>query len=113
MTEQVVDPDEVPAGLVAGLQDLDESELRAVIDYARARIDQLHPTVTDRIEEGPGEELLSVEDRGAYTEVVKRQPCPAGCSDCPHGPYLYHVTEERRSDGTTHLHWSYVGRNFE
>lgn len=112
-SESAPAPDELPAGLVSEIQELDESELRAVIDYARSRISEIHPSVTDRLEEGPGEELITVENRGSYTEVVKRQSCPDGCPDCPHGPFLYHVTDEQRPDGTSHLHWSYVGRSYE
>lgn len=112
-SESAVASDELPAGLVSRLQDLDEAELRAVIDYARSRISAIHPSVSDRLEAGPNEEFVTVEDRGSYTEVVKRQSCPDGCPDCPHGPYLYHVTEEQRPDGTSHLHWSYICRSYE
>lgn len=108
--EPAVSPDDLPAALVSSLESLDEAELRAVVDHARSRLSQLHPDVTERIEAEPGDEILSITDRGPYTEVVKRQSCPSTCPDCPHGPYLYHVTEERRADGTTHLHWSYIGR---
>lgn len=28
---------------------------------------------------------------------------------CPHGPYLYHVTQERHSDGTETPYWRFIG----
>jgi hypothetical protein len=40
---------------------------------------------------------------------VKQVYCPDGCEDCPHGPYLYHVTEEPLPDGDTRTHWSFIG----
>jgi CO dehydrogenase/acetyl-CoA synthase alpha subunit len=94
------------------LDDLDEGELRAVVDYARKRLAEVHPTVTEQIEARADEEIVRVKERDAYTEVVKRQYCGEDCGECPH-PYLYHVTEERHTDGSTRLHWSYLGHVVE
>ena len=103
-------PPNLPAELVELLDGLDETELQAAIDYAQARRRFVHSDVTDRIEARPGEEILRVEERDGYTEVLKRLPCAEGCADCPHGPYLYHVYEEQRPEGGSRLHWTYLGR---
>lgn len=91
------------------LDDLSEAELRAVIDYAHDRQEFLHTGVADNIEPAPGEEIVSIDERAGYTEVIKREPCGESCEDCPHGPFLYHVREETRPDGDTKLHWHYLG----
>ncbi len=93
-----VPPADLPQEAVNVVDELDEAELRAIIDYAQARKRFVHPHVTDQIEAKEGEELLRVEERNGYTEVVKSQRCADGCSECPHGPYLYHVREERRPE---------------
>ena len=62
-----------------------------------------------QIEAQSGEEIVSIEDHGAYTSVVKRQDCAEGCKECPHGPYLYHVTLEEQIEGKKKLHWTYLG----
>lgn len=103
-------PSVLSPGLVEEIDELGEAELRAVIDYARRRQQHLHSTITEQIEPAPGEELVRVEEREGYTEVLKREPCGEDCPDCPHGPYLYHVHEEKRPDGERKLHWRYLGQ---
>lgn len=100
----------LPSDVVDRVDGLDEPQLRALIDYAQNRMRLVHPDVTEQIEAREAEEIVRIAERPTYTEVVKRQPCAEGCKECPHGPYLYHVREERRLDGTTHLHWTYLGR---
>lgn len=101
---------ELPSDLEDRLADLDESELRAVVSYARTLLPET-PPVEDLLEERPGEELLEVEDRDSYTKVVKTQSCVQGCEECPHGPFVYHVRVEKRpeSDEGPSLHWTFVG----
>lgn len=99
--------------LIARLDGLTEQELREVVHYAQRRLREVHQPVSDRIEVGPGEELVSIEERPEYTEVIKREPCGEDCSDCPHGPHLYHVYEERYPDRSSSLHWVFLGRVFE
>lgn len=108
-TEEPVAPSALPAAAVDVVDQLDEQELRAVIDYAQQRQQHLHPTITERIEPGPNEEIVRMEERSGYVEVVKKEPCGEDCADCPHGPYLYHVQEEEHPEGETHLHWVYLG----
>lgn len=99
----------VPEELRERVDALDETEVRALVDYGRRRLRELHEPVSAHLEPQPGEEFVEVVERDAYTEVVKREPCAEGCPACPHGPYLYHVTEERHPDGTTRLHWASLG----
>ncbi|NHN61367.1 MULTISPECIES: hypothetical protein [Halorussus] len=103
-------PNDLPDDLVERVSQLDESEIRALVSYARSQLPQ-PPTVEDLLEERPGEEILDVEDDGAYTRVVKMQRCADGCEDCPHGPYLYHVRVEPHpgEDRSPSLHWEFLG----
>lgn len=101
-------PDGLPDAVATELADLSSEELRNAIVHAqellRSRNERSSP-----VEPGAGEDVLRVTDREGYTEVVKRVTCADGCDKCPHGPYLYHVTEESRPDGRTHDHWSFIG----
>lgn len=103
-------PEELSSDTIEVLDELDEAQLRAVIDYARSRLRYVTPRVSDQIEPREGEEIVRIEERGGYIEVVKREPCAEGCEDCPHEPVLYHVRKERQPDGTTNLHWTYLGQ---
>jgi len=109
-SEAPAPPRELPPEAIEVLGRLTEAELRAAIDYARARREYAHPEITAQIKPNLGEEIVRIEERQGYTEVVKRQTCPDGCTDCPHGPFLYHVREELRPEDGTHLHWVYLGR---
>ncbi|RDI71612.1 hypothetical protein [Halopelagius longus] len=102
----------LPDGLVAELEGLQLHQLREVVHYAQGRIRELQAPLSDKIEAAPGEEILATEERPEYTEVIKSEPCGEECSDCPHGPYLYHVYEEVKPDGRTSLHWVFLGRVF-
>lgn len=102
-------PDGLSEELVADIDDLTPEQLRTAIIYAQERLRAAEET-PESIEPGPHEEILRVTDHGGYTEVVKQFDCAQGCSECPHGPYLYHVTEEPRPDGSHHTHWSFIGR---
>ncbi|WP_254768465.1 hypothetical protein [Salinilacihabitans rarus] len=92
------------------IDDLNEAELRAVIDYAQARRQEVHSTVTDRLEVGPGEEIVRAEERPGYTEVVVRLTGENESDDDAANRYLYHVREEPHVNGETRLHWEYIGR---
>ena len=102
-------PEGLPESLLGDLDELTSEQLRKTIIYARELL-QASDEAGSPIEPKPGEEIIRVTEHGGYTEVVKRFRCANGCSDCPHGPYLYHVTEEPRPDGGTHTHWSLLGR---
>lgn len=102
-------PEGLPESLIADLDQLDPEQLRKTIIYVRELL-QASDEADSPIEPTPGEDIIRVTEHDGYTEVVKQVRCADGCSDCPHGPYLYHVTEEPRPEGGTHTHWSLLGR---
>ena len=103
-------PTYLSSTFVEEIDRLSDEELRDVISYEQALLNY-RTAPAQQIEAAPGEKLLRVTERDGYTEVIKTQPCPEGCDDCPHGPYLYHVQRERPLDGENDtLHWSFLGR---
>ncbi|MFC7155342.1 hypothetical protein ACFQPA_07720 [Halomarina halobia] len=98
----------LPEAVVETLEALDDHDLRRAILYAQALLRRRHGDQAD-IEAGPGEEIVRVVEHEGFTEVHKLQPCPSGCDDCPHGPYVYHVVSERHPDGTEHRRWTLIG----
>ncbi|MFB6108367.1 MAG: hypothetical protein ABEJ82_05945 [Haloplanus sp.] len=102
-------PADLPTHVVETLDGLSAHDLREAMLYAQDLL-RSREAPSAEITAGPGEEIVDVVERPGYVEVVKRQPCGAGCADCPHGPYVYHVTRERRPDGSTRRHWTLVGR---
>lgn len=101
-------PDGLPENLATELNQLTPEELRNLIIYAEEVL-QFHGKTGPPVEPGPGEDILRATEHDGYTEVIKEVECAEGCADCPHGPYLYHVTEEPRPEGDTHYHWSFIG----
>jgi hypothetical protein len=102
-------PEGVSTEIVDALSGASVHELRLAIIYAQERLQRAG---ADRspIEARPGEDILRVTEREGYTEVVKRVPCGEDCADCPHGPYLYHVTQEPHPGDRDHVHWNFIGR---
>lgn len=103
-------PEDLPAEIADSLKSLDTHDLRETIIYAQELLQTRHES-TLQIEPRPGEEIIRMADHGLYTEVVKKQPCSNDCPDCPHGPYVYHVRPEQHPDGTTRLHWVFIGEH--
>ncbi|WP_149783115.1 hypothetical protein [Halorubrum aquaticum] len=106
--EDPTPPEGLPDRLVAELEDLSPEDLRKTIVHARELL-RFHEERDLPIEPEPGEDVVRITEHEGYTEVVKRLPCEDGCDDCPHGPYVYHVTEEPQPDGETKVHWSFIG----
>ncbi|PAU84759.1 hypothetical protein CK500_04375 [Halorubrum salipaludis] len=102
-------PEALPDGVAAELEDLSPDELRNAIVFARELL-QSHEATEFPIDPEPSDDVLRVVEHEGYTEVVKQHHCEEGCDDCPHGPYLYHVTEETLPDATRETHWSFIGR---
>ncbi|WP_128904596.1 hypothetical protein [Halorubrum amylolyticum] len=104
---------EPPEGLsdriAADLEESPPDELRNAIVFAQELL-QFHETTEFPIDPEPGDNILRVTEHEGYTAVVKQHFCEEDCDDCPHGPYLYHVTDEPLPDGTHEVHWSFVGR---
>ena len=101
-------PDGLPDRIAVDLKELSPVELRATIVHAQELL-RFHEETDLPIEPEPGDDILRITEHDGYTEVVKQTRCADGCTDCPHGPYLYHVTEEPRPDGSHAPHWSFVG----
>lgn len=102
-------PADLPEGVVSELQQLTAHELRETIVYAQELLQVSHAP-TEQIVPSPGEEIVELTRHEGYTKVVKREPCGNDCEECPHGPYVYHVTRERRPDGEERYHWTFIGR---
>lgn len=102
-------PEGLPDKLVADLNELTDEQLRKTIIHAKELL-QSHEERDSPVEPKPGDNIIRVTKHEGYTEVVKEFSCAEGCRACPHGPYLYHVTEEPLPDGGTRTHWSFIGR---
>lgn len=101
-------PEGLPDSLASELSRLTPEELRNTIVHAQELL-QSHQETASPIEPRPGEDIIRVIEHDGYTEVVKRLSCAEGCENCPHGPFLYHVSEETRPEGGTRLHWTFLG----
>ncbi|MFD1513417.1 hypothetical protein [Halomarina rubra] len=99
-------PEDLPPAVAESLQQLDGHDLREAIVYAQELLRALHephPTVEPQL----GEEIVRVDERDGYLEVHKRHRHADGSLG---GRYIYHVTSEPHPDGTTHHHWTLIGR---
>lgn len=101
---------ELPPELIERVDELSQAQLRELAEYAGRQISEDHESTIEQIEARDGEEIVRKVDRQGYVEVVKTQECSEGCPDCPHGPYLYHVSPEPQIDGENDVHWEYIGR---
>ncbi|GAA0242053.1 hypothetical protein ACFFQF_26895 [Haladaptatus pallidirubidus] len=104
-------PTDFPADIASALQQLSVHDLRETIVYAQELL-QFYHEPTDQIEPAPGEEVVELTEHLGYTEVIKREPCGDNCVECPHGPYVYHVTREKHPNGESKLHWNLIGRKY-
>jgi hypothetical protein len=99
-------PEDLPSDVAEALRPLDGHDLREAIVYAqellRARREPL-PSVAPT----ENEEVVRVDERDGYLEVHKRHRGETGALG---GRYVYHVTRERRPDGTVRHRWSLIGR---
>lgn len=107
-TEEPTPPEGLPDRLAVELGEASPEELRTAIVHARELL-RFREERELPIEPEPGEDVVRVTEHEGYTEVVKRHRCEEGCEECPHGPYLYHVTEEPQPDGEPKVHWSFIG----
>lgn len=100
-------PTDVPEDVVDALEGLSDQELREVIHYAQQLLRE-HPSLTDAIESRAGEELVRVEDHGAYTIAVVERPDETGEA---RGPFAYRVEWEPEFDGGDGKYeWHYLGK---
>lgn len=101
-------PTGLPTEITDALRESTDDELRKAIVFAQELLNS-HEERGFPIEPAPGEDILRITEKEGHTEVVKKIPCGEDCDDCPHGPYLYHVTEETLPNGETELHWTFLG----
>ncbi|QWC19950.1 hypothetical protein [Halorubrum sp. 2020YC2] len=101
-------PEGLPSNVVDALTDCSPGALRKAIVHAQELL-HYHGEAELPVTAEGNEDIIRVTEHEGYTEVVKEFRCADGCDDCPHGPYLYHVTEEPQPDGSRKVHWSFVG----
>jgi len=87
-------PEDIPEDLSAALRDSDNSQLREIIHYAQQLLRE-QPSLTDAVESRPGEDLVRIEDHGAYTIVVVERPNETGEA---RGPFAYRIKWEPNID---------------
>ncbi|WP_126665021.1 hypothetical protein [Haloterrigena salifodinae] len=100
-------PEGLPEQLVSDLNALTTEELRKTIIHAQELLN-VQDEAPSPIDPQPGDDIIRVTEHDTYTEVVKRVYCNEGCDNCPHGTYLYHVTQERHPDGTETAYWRFI-----
>lgn len=110
MTQPDDDPeDRLPDDLAATIDSLDASAMRAVVEYAEARLDDGPHTLEEDIRTSDVKNVVSIDDRGAYALVKKREPATESDGDSAEITSLYLVRHERHLDGETALNWAYLG----
>ena len=107
-SERPTPPEGLPSEVIDALTDCTPEELRKAIVHAQELL-HFHGEAELPINAEVNDDILRVKEHEGYTEVVKQFRCADGCDDCPHGPYIYHVTEEPHPDGSHNVHWSFMG----
>ncbi|MGQ3330278.1 hypothetical protein [Halorubrum sp. FL23] len=107
-SERPTPPEGLPPKVVSALTECTPEELRKAIVHAQELLHH-HGEAELPVSAEVNDDILRVTEHEGYTEVVKEFYCADGCDDCPHGPYLYHVTEEPHPDGGRKVHWSFMG----
>ncbi len=97
-------PETIPQYIADGLCRQKSEELDEIIRYAEELIEARSkaPTVED-VEEGDSD-IMEVDRKDGYTEVIKKVNCGKDCNGCPHGPYVYRVRYSPNG-----LKWDYLG----
>lgn len=108
-SESPTPPEGLPPKLVEQLQNSTPEELRKAIVHAQELLHYHEETELPVDAEAGDDDVVRVTEHEGYTEVVNQFRCAEGCDDCPHGPYLYHVTEEPQLEGGRKVHWSFMG----
>jgi len=103
-------PENIPKEITTVLEASSDARLREIIHYAQQLLRE-HPPLTDAIESRPGEELVRIEDHGAYTIVVVEHPEETGEA---RGPFAYRVRWEHGiGDEDGQYRWHYLGKVYE
>lgn len=101
-------PEGLPEQIASDMSQLTAEELRKTIIHAQEILQSRGEEISP-VEPNPGDDIVRVTEHEGYTEVVKWANCTDDCGSCPHGPYLYHVTEEPRPEGGEKPHWTFMG----
>ena len=106
-SSQTDSPEDVPEELRAPGKNSADSQLREIISYAQQLLSE-HPPITDAVESRHGEELVGVEDHGAYTIAIVVRPDEPGEA---RGPFAYRVKWEPsiEAEGGRYK-WHYLGK---
>ena len=106
-SSQINPPEDVPEELIAVLRNSADGQLREIINYAQQLLNE-HPPITDTVESRHGEELVRVEDHGAYTIAIVVRPDEP---DEARGPFAYRVKwEPNIEDERGRYKWHYLGK---
>jgi len=106
-SSQTDPPEDIPEELIAVLQNSADNQLRETINYAQQLLRE-HLPITDGVESRRGEELVRVEDRGAYTIAIVARPDEPGEA---RGPFAYRVEwEPNIDDEGGRYKWHYLGK---
>lgn len=106
-TSDIEPPEELSPEVIATLDESSDQQLREIIHYAQLLLSE-HPPLTDAIEEREGEELVRIDDQGAYSIVVVERPGETGEA---RGPFAYRVQwEPSLGDEEGKYYWHYLGR---
>lgn len=99
----------LPDDLVETVDVLDVPALQRLSAYVDQRLADTREPIAEMIREEAKEEILDVDDRGAYTLVRKR---PSGHDASEAGSQtvsVYHVRRKQQPDGEETLQWSFIG----
>ena len=102
-------PDRLPDSLIEQIDNLEVSELRAILSYVEQRIESLRTSIEEEIVADAAGEVIEIEDHGDYALVRKHPPNPDGLGVNTDIVSIYHVRQEPQLGGEETLHWSYLG----
>ena len=109
-SSQTDPPEAVPEELIAVLQNSADTQLREILNYAQQLLRE-HPPIPDTVESRHGEELVRVEDHGAYTTAIVERPDGPGDA---RGPFAYRVRwEPNIDDEGGRYRWHYLGKVYD
>lgn len=108
MTSSNVKPPEgLPGELAASLAECSDRQPLEVVHDTQHPLSE-PPSLTDAVEAREDEELVRIEDHGAYEAVIVERP---GATGEAHGPFAYHVRWKPDVDGEGgRYQWQYLGR---
>lgn len=108
MDDRSTAEEQLPEDLLDAVRSLDERELWLLVEFAHRRIQVVHPSISEQIEERERQEVIQVSEENGLARVLRREPA-SDAREREEVLVLYLVTEERTPDGETNLHWRYLG----